>query len=181
MSLNQVTLGGPNESGLLVLSDNWFVVRFRGFNVNGNTNWSEWVGDPSNKSVPAAMLAEGWIKRVIRGLNPFDARATDFTSAQASTVVSMLQQAGPRYEGDIAFNPDPNYINSIGLIEAYQTVLNRGMALSIEGVPAVNYGPANDALLLAASRISDLYTLLGNEAMADAADPTIGFTTGSSE
>jgi hypothetical protein len=179
--LNQITLGGPGESGLLVLSDNWFIVRFKGFNVNGSTNWSEWIGDPANKSTTAAMLAEGWIKRVVRGLNPFDARSTDFNSAQASTVVSMLQQAGARYEGDIAFNPDPEYINSIGLIEAYQTVLNRGIGLSIEGVPAVNYGPANDALLLAASRIADLYSLLGNEAMADAADPTIGFTTGSNE
>ncbi len=181
MGLNQITLGGPGESGLLVLSDNWFIVRFKGFNVNGSVVWSEWIGDPANKSTPSAMLAEGWIKRVIRGLNPFDARSTDFNSAQASTVISMLQQAGPRYEGDIAFNPDPDYISSIGLIEAYQTVLNRGIGLSIEGVPAVNYGPANDALLLAASRIADFYSLLGNEAMADAADPTIGFTTGSNE
>jgi hypothetical protein len=179
--LNQITLGGSGESGLLVISDNWFIMRYRGFNVNGNTNWSPWIGDPSSKSVPAAMLAEGWVKRVMRGLNPFDARATDFDSAKASTVVSMLQQAGARYEGDIAFNPDPDYINSIGLIEAYQTVLNRAAGLSIEGVPAVNYGPANDALLLAAGRIADLYTLLGNEAVADAADPTIGFTTTSSE
>ena len=181
MGLNQITLGGPGESGLLVLSDNWFILRFKGFNVNGRTDWSDWIGDPANKSAPAAMLAEGWIKRVIRGLNPFDARSTDFNSAQASTVISMLQQAGARYEGDVAFNPDPEYLNSIGLIEAYQTVLNRGIGLSIEGVPAVNYGPANDALLLAASRIADLYSLLGNEAMADAADPTIGFTTGSNE
>ena len=179
LGLNQITLGGPGESGLLVLSDNWFVLRVRGYNVNGNTNWSDWIGDPSNKSEPAAMLAEGWVKRVIRGLNPFDARSTDFNSAQASTVVSMLQQAGSRYEGDIAFNPDPSYLNSIGLIEAYQTVLNRGIGLSIEGVPSVNYAPANQALLMAASRIADLYSLLGNDAMADAADPTIGFTTSS--
>jgi hypothetical protein len=32
---------------------------------------------------------------------------------------------------------------------------------------------------MAASRIADLYVLLGNEATADAADPTIGFTTSS--
>lgn len=179
--LHQITLGGSGESGLLVLSDNWFIMRYRGFNVNGKTNWTPWIGDPSSRSVPAAMLAEGWVKRVIRGLNPFDARSTDFNSAEASTVISMLQQAGARYEGDIAFNPDPTYINSIGLIEAYQTVLNRAASLSIEGVPAVNYGPANDALLLAASRLADLYTLLGNEAVADAADPTIGFTTSSAE
>ncbi len=177
--LNQITLGGPGESGLLVLSDNWFILRFRGYNVNGNTPWSDWIGDPSNRSEPAAMLAEGWVKRVVRGLNPFDARSTDFNSAEASTVVSMLRQAGARYEGDIAFNPDPDYLNAVGLIEAYQTVLNRGVSLSIEGLPSVNYAPANQALLMAASRIADLYVLLGNDAMADAADPTIGFTTSS--
>jgi len=38
--------------------------------------------------------------------------------------------------------------------------------------------PANNALLLVASRIADLYSLLGNEAYADAIDPTVGFTTG---
>src|SRR5262249_53755721 len=49
--------------------------------------------------------------------------------------------------------------------------------LSIDGLPPVNYGPANDALLLAAGRLADLYMLLGNEAYADAADPTIAFGT----
>src|SRR5690606_32694927 len=68
-------------------------------------------------------------------------------------------------------------LNSLGLIEAYTTVLNRGKSLSIEGTPAVSFNPANNALLLAASRIADLYMLLGNEAYADAQDPTIGFTT----
>ena len=32
-------------------------------------------------------------------------------------------------------------------------------------------------MLLAAGRIADLYMLLGNEAYADATDPTIGFGT----
>src|SRR5262249_44012756 len=45
----------------------------------------------------------------------------------------------------------------------------------------VDSDPLNNALLLAASRISDLYMLLGNEAFADAADPTIGFPTDSPE
>jgi hypothetical protein len=49
--------------------------------------------------------------------------------------------------------------------------------LSIEGTPPVDYPPANDALLLAAGRLADLYMLLGNEAYADAADPTIAFGT----
>lgn len=41
----------------------------------------------------------------------------------------------------------------------------------------INFGPANDALLLAAGYLSDLYMLVGNEAYADAANPTIGIGT----
>ena len=122
---------------------------------------------------------EGWIKRVIRGLNPFDQRVADFHSSDVNTYASVLIQAGARYEGDVAFNPDASSINSIGLIEAYETVLRRGKRLSVDGTPAVNFGPANNALLLVASRIADLYVLLGNEAYADSSDPTIGFGTGS--
>jgi hypothetical protein len=123
------------------------------------------------------MLAEGWVKRVIRGLNPFDERVNDLSQSAASTQTSMLQQAGPRYEGDIAFNPSPENLNRIGLIEAYETVLRRARSLSTDGTPPVNYQPANNALLLVASRIADLYSLLGNEAYADAIDPSVGFTT----
>ncbi|MGE3311883.1 MAG: LamG-like jellyroll fold domain-containing protein [Limisphaerales bacterium] len=181
--VNDVTLGIGAESGLLTISDNWFVARYRGFNVGlrGDTVWSDWIGDPSGTTRPRAALAEGWVKRVIRGLNPFDARVKDFHAAAVNTYSSMLVQAGPRYEGDIAFNPSADNLNSIGLIEAYQTVLNRARKLSIDGTPAVNFNPANNALLLASSRISDLYMLLGNEAYADAQDPTIGFGTTSIE
>ena len=178
---NYITLGEGGESGLLTMSDNWFICRYNGYNVGTNQPWSEWIGDPSVKSKTWPMLAEGWIKRVIRGLNPFDERVSDFQNNQASTKVSMVQQAGADYEGDIAFNPDGGYLNRIGLIEAYETVLRRGRSLSTDGTPPVNYQPANDALLLVTSRIADLYTLLGNEAMADAADPSIGFTTSSGE
>ena len=66
-------------------------------------------------------------------------------------------------------------INNYGLIEIYETVLRRGRMLSIEA--GYNYGPANDALLLAAGYLSDLYMMLGNEAWADAANPTIGIGT----
>ncbi len=47
--------------------------------------------------------------------------------------------------------------------------------MSIES--GFNYGPANDALLLAAGYLSDLYMMIGNEAWADAANPTIGIST----
>src|SRR5262249_29576458 len=55
------------------------------------------------------------------------------------------------------------------------TVLRRGKSLSIDA--GINFGPANDALLLAAGYLSDLYMMLGNEGWADAANPTIGIGT----
>lgn len=181
--VNDITIGEGGESGLLTLSDNWFICRYRGYEINLKpaTAWSDWVGDPAGVSQPRAALAEGWIKRVLRGLNPFDSRISDFHEAEASTYTSMLVQAGKRYEGPIPFNPSADAINSVGLIEAYETVLRRGKGLSIDGVPSVNFDPANNALLLVSGKIADLYMLLGNEAYADASDPTIGFGTSSSE
>lgn len=182
--VNFNTIGEGGESGLLTISDNAFICRYKGYAINLDSpdTWSGWVGDPAGTpDQPRAALAEGWVKRVIRGLNPFDARTADFHSAPSQTFASMLIQAGRRYEGPIAFNPSADAINSVGLIEAYTTVLNRARGLSIDGVPSVDFNPANNSILLAASRISDLYMVLGNEAYADAADPTVGFGTGSQE
>ena len=53
----------------------------------------------------------------------------------------------------------------------------RGRGLSIEGAPPLNVPAANDALLLAAGYLNDLYLLVGNDAFADAANPTIAFDT----
>ena len=142
--------------------------------------WSVYAGQPGGTALdPRAQLAEGWIKRVVRALNPFEARVQDFHAAETNTYASMLFQLGERYEGDIAFNPDAVNLNSIGLIEAYTTILRRGINLSIDGTPPIDYAPANQALLFVAARIADFYTLLGNEAYADAQDPMIGFGTGS--
>lgn len=118
-------------------------------------------------------LAEGWIKRVLAGINPFNQRVADLFNNKVNTDASILTQAGHRWEGDIALNLDT--INNYGLIEIYETVLRRGRSLSIES--GFNYGPANDALLLAAGYLSDLYLMHGNEAWADAANPTIGIGT----
>jgi probable HAF family extracellular repeat protein len=181
--INDLTIGEGGESSLLTLGDNWFICRHRGYAVGLRppTLWSDWVGEPGSFAEPRAQLVEGWIKRVIRGLNPFDARTLDFHASEVNTYVSMLVQAGRRYEGPIAFNPSADNLNSVGLVEAYQTVLERGIGLSIEGAPAVDFEAANNALLLVSSRIADLYLLLGNEAYADAQDPTIGFGTSSGE
>lgn len=175
-----VTIKGP---GLLTLSDNWFIARYggkgegSGLPVGDNDNIpSPWAGDPSQPAdKPKAMLATGWIKRVIAGLNPFDQRVQNFHTDAISTLTSMIAQAGEPFSGPIPFNPDPDVINGVGIIEAYQTVLNRGKDLSISA--GFNDIAANTQLLNASTRIGDLYMLLGNEAYADAQDPTIGFDT----
>lgn len=158
-----VVIGGP---GLLTLSDNYFVCRWRPKDSGGPTGtaWSDWT---------FPMLAEGWIKRALNGINPFEQRIKNLEEREVNTTVSMIAQAGRRWEGDVPLNLDN--IDDYGLIEIYETILKRGRMLSLDA--GFNYGPANDALLLAAGRISDLYMILGNEAYGDAQDPTIVFGT----
>jgi hypothetical protein len=170
--VNDITMGEGDVSSLITMSDNWFIMRYRGYNIDGQTNWSDWIGDPSSTTVPRPIILEGWIKRVLSGINLFDQRNTDFSKYPVNTLVSALAQAGPRYEGDVALNPGA--LDVPGLIQIYQTILNRGLALSVDGTPPIDYAPANQTLLLAAGKIADLYMLFGNEAAADAADPTIG-------
>lgn len=158
-------------NSLFTLTDNFFICRYRARNPNHAGydpagGWSKWTNP---------QLAEGWIKRALAGINPFEQRVKDLYSNDVNTDVSLITQAGKRWEGDVALNLEN--INSFGLIEIYETILRRGKSLSIEGAPALNYGPANDALLLAAGYLNDLYMLLGNEAAADAANPTIAFST----
>ncbi len=163
------TLGG---AGIQALGDNYVVMRYRPLSPSHplyranptDEDWSRWT-EPA--------LAEGWIKRVLAGINPFNQRITDLFSNRVNTDASLLTQAGRRWEGDVALNLDS--INDYGLIEIYETVLRRGRSLSIES--GFNYGPANDALLLAAGYLNDLYMFVGNEAWADAANPTIGIGT----
>ncbi len=157
------TLGG---AGIQALTDNYVVMRYRPKDP-GHPLAEQWSGWTEPR------LAEGWIKRVLAGINPFGQRLKDLYNNAVNTDVSMLTQAGRRWEGDVALNLDT--INNYGLIEIYETVLRRGRQLSIEA--GFNYGPANDALLLAAGYLNDLYMLLGGEAWADAANPTIGIGT----
>jgi hypothetical protein len=163
VAVPRYTLGG---SGIQALVDNWIVLRYRPKNTSHPlyNQWSEWT-EPQ--------LAEGWIKRVLAGINPFNQRVTDLYNNTVNTDANILTSAGKRWEGDIALNLEN--INNYGLIEIYETVLRRGKALSIEA--GINFGPANDALLLAAGYLNDLYMLVGTEALADAANPTIGIGT----
>ncbi len=170
----QVVVGGsptaPLGSPLLVMTDNYFTMRYR-----PKINTSNVLASGSDQSAVAwsrwtePKLVEGWIKRVVAGINPFNQRVNDLYNNAVNTDVSLLTQAGARWEGDVSLNL--SNINDFGLIEIYETVLNRGKTLSIDA--GFDYAPANDALLLAAGYLNDLYTILGNEAYADAANPTI--------
>ncbi|QTA80022.1 Immunoglobulin like fold-containing protein [Desulfonema limicola] len=184
---NEVVMSG---AGAALLSDNLFFVRYKHKDCEGNNCWSEWAGaansrPPKEGEDPAdtyqAQLAEGWVKRVVNGINPFEARIKDFSTDSPATYVSMIQQAGPRYEGDVAFNPQKDVIENVGLIELYQTVLERAKDLSIDLTQPANTSGVVTALLLAASRVNGFYTLLGNDAYIDAQDPTIGFGSSSLE
>lgn len=167
--MNRAIVGGsptaPLGSPLLVMSDNFFTMRYRAIPSNpahGLTGgaWSDWT---------RPVLVEGWIKRVLAAINPFNQRMDDLYNNAVNTDVSLLTQAGQKWEGDIALTLGG--INDVGLIEIYETILNRGKGMTIDS--DYDYGPANDALLLAAGYLSDLYTILGDEAFADAANPTI--------
>ncbi len=153
---------GAGGTGVDTLLDVYYILRYRPV---GKDTWSEWT---------KAKFLEGWIKRVLAGINPFNQRVKDLYSNEANTDASMLTQAGKRWEGDVALSMES--INDFGLIEIYETVLNRGKMLSIDS--GINNAGANQALLLAAGYLNDLYMMLGNEAFADAANPTIGFGTG---
>ncbi|MEN9576546.1 MAG: hypothetical protein RL514_4401 [Verrucomicrobiota bacterium] len=163
MDIKRYTLGA---SGILILSDNWLVMRYRPKNLSHPLYnvWSDWT---------APQFAEGYVKRVLGGINPFNQRTSDLANNAVNTGASILTQAGKRYEGDIALNLDA--LNSYGLIEIYETVLNRARNLSINA--GINYGPANDSLLLAAGYLSDLYRIVGDDAADDADNPTIGIGT----
>jgi hypothetical protein len=187
---NEISLSGASAA---LLADNLFFCRWRHTNeAAADASYAQWAGAANSRppvlSSPSvatdaayvAQLAEGWIKRVTNAVNPFDARIKDFRSTDApSTNVSMLQQAGGRWEGNVAFNPSKDAIENYGLIELYQTVLNRGADLSINLQPGTS--GVNTALLNAANRIATLYSMLGHEAATDAVDPTIGFGTQSGQ
>ncbi len=175
--LHEIRIGGP---GLRTLSNLFVIGRYTGYgdlNENDQDFVTEWVGQDRNDP----LLVQGWIDRVLEGIGPFEERANELHTTPASTYVSMIRQAGQHFEGPVALNDDPEFLQQVGLIELYETVLRRGMNLSIEAGDPVTNPAVNNALLRAATRISDFYMLLGNEAYADAQDPTIGFTTSDGE
>ena len=151
--------GGPQ----FVLNDRWFTMRYKPKASANNV-----LGTPYSRWMPPQSV-EGWIKRVLAAINPFEQRIKDFYNNAVNTDVSVITQAGTRWEGDVALTLDN--INDLGLIAIYETVLNRGKSMSIDA--NTNDPDTNNALILAAGYLNDLYTILGNEAYADGANPTI--------
>lgn len=180
--LVEITLQG---AALTTLADTCIFTRYTGYHACGNSGAagstpSLWAGaplpNPANAmNDPDSQLAPGWLARTTRALNPFDSRTRDFRQSATNTFASMISQAGKRYEGDIAFNGSAENLNRVGLIETYETILRRGLDLSLNA--GLNNAAVNNKLLDVTSRLSGLYMLLGNEAFADAQDPTVGFDT----
>lgn len=195
---NEITLKGNPNAPEALLADTWWFCRYRHRNdVASGSNWApnttqppgtkkyEWAGAGNNDpfhdfdldGVPdyRAQLAMGWIKRVLDAVNPYEARIRDFEGENPATNTTMISQFGPRFEGPVALNPAKDVIENVGLIELYETVLKRGRDLSIDLSRPVSTPAVANALQLVSTRLSDFYTLLGNEAYTDAQDPTIGF------
>lgn len=157
---NEITVAGASD---FTLTDHYFAVRYRPLDLDGVTGdaWSDWTYN----------LAPGWVKRAMTGINPFVQIFTNMVDNAVDTRVSMISQAGGPYEGDVALNL--NAASSSGLIATYQTIFNRAKAFGF--ATGTRDDNLNQTLLFAASRLHDLYMLLGNEAYADAQDPTIAF------
>jgi hypothetical protein len=193
--LQDITIEGASD---LTLADSWFMARYYyggaypapisvapdPVGASGTStppdanNWSRWAGQSDRQY---AQLATGWVKRVFSDLNLLDARVKDFRSSETSTIVSMIAQLGGRWEGDIALSSSAENLNQLGLIEAYETVLRRALSFSIEAGSPHSTPATNNALLNATTRLAGFYQALGNEAYADAVDPTIGFSSASSQ
>ncbi|MCQ3920016.1 MAG: hypothetical protein DPW13_03495 [Planctomycetes bacterium] len=183
--LREVLIEGAS---LFTLQDTYWRVRYRGYpgcgcRETGDCNedqggayddWADNLGGQNTQISPwtSVQLAEGWIKRVIRGLNAFDQRVEEFHLNDAATYVDMIRQAGKRFVDPVPLNCSPDNIDQVGLIELYETVLRRARSFSID--QGLTTDGVTQALLLVSGKISELNMLLGNEAFADAMDPTVG-------
>ena len=94
-----ITVG---DEGVFGLSDHYITCRYRPKDPKvialvGN-EWSNWC---------KAQLFEGWIKRVLKAVNPFEQRCKDYADMASTTALntqlSMLQQAGAPYEGILIY------------------------------------------------------------------------------
>jgi hypothetical protein len=141
----------------------------------------QWAGAANSPQLQASgarrfvpQLLMGWVKRVLDAVNPYEARfSADFTGDAPATGSSMLGQAGRPYNGPVALNGSKDAIENVGLIELYETVLQRAKDLT----GTYSDSGTNQALLLASTRLAMLYELVAGEAYTDALNPSISLTT----
>ncbi|MGI9241532.1 MAG: LamG-like jellyroll fold domain-containing protein, partial [Verrucomicrobiales bacterium] len=202
--LHSIDFKGSPE---VTLADKFFYVRYGHADEDPDTNgwrlidlnnpsdtWAKAMGEPvpyqwagasdspqlqadgSKDFIP--QLVMGWVKRVLDRVNPYEARFSDFADNESPSVVSnMISIAGTPYIGDVALNSDKDSLENVGLIELYETILNRAKSLTLDA-DVVTDG-TNQALLLAATRLAILYEILGREAYTDANIPTVVVSTDS--
>jgi hypothetical protein len=141
LGMYQIELKG---NPILLLADQLIFLRYRHKNeapaggVNStnwaNTKWAEYGSEFAGaaNSGPGdyqPQLAQGWVKRVLDRINPYEARFNDFRNNSApASYASMILQAGQHYEGPVALNPNKDVVENVGLIELYQTILDRGLS-----------------------------------------------------
>jgi hypothetical protein len=140
---------------------------------SGAANSPQLQASGSRRFLPQLLM--GWVKRVLDAVNPYEARfSADFTGDAPATGSSMLGQAGRPYVGPVALNSSKDVIENVGLIELYETVLQRARDLT-NGYPAD--AGTNQALLLASTRLAMLYEILAGEAYTDAINSSLSLTT----
>jgi hypothetical protein len=138
----------------------------------GAANSPQLQASGARRFVPQLLM--GWVKRVLDAVNPYEARfSADFTGDAPATGSSMLGQAGRPYNGPVALNSSKDAIENVGLIELYETVLQRAKDLT----GTYSDSGTNQALLLASTRLAMLYELVAGEAYTDALNPSISLTT----
>lgn len=185
IGLRELALSGPST-----LADRDYRVRYRGIHGcqcgNDNPCPTDWpyptsgdgtdFGSDEISPWSPPMTVQGWLKRLVGGLNPFDSRVNNFHTGDGSFgYLTILEEAGPPTDPDVILSCDGDNLQNIGLINAYETAAEKVKQFTIYQAPA---SPAqNLALQFITGRIADLYMMLGNEAFGDASDPTTGVDT----
>ena len=138
----------------------------------GAANSPQLLASGAHRFLPQLLM--GWIKRVLDAVNPYEARfSANFNGDSPATYSSMLVEAGRPYNGPVALNASKDPIENVGLIELYETVLQRAKDLTADYAD----DGTNQALLLASTRLAMLYELLAGEAYTDAQNSSIALST----
>ncbi|MEM6972918.1 MAG: hypothetical protein AAF577_08930 [Pseudomonadota bacterium] len=174
-----VTVGAPSAEGL---NDLFALARWSrpgGFCAGGEALAAAPLSGetaPADGAPPRPALAEGWVKRVLGAVNQFEQSERELMAGAEDIRLSAVALAGAPHEPGQTLGARD--LSGVGLLRAYHTVFERARRLSIDRDDPAPYDAAaspdgGDPLLFAAGRMAALYKTLGDDAMADLADPTI--------